>query len=208
MTANQDCEFESAYDRENTLKAQLNAFLIDSLALPNSDYAARLDLIGLLSLKSALSGINNLITVKLTLGLADWIAERYQLGEEIRTDMRKFVLATKPNANGYDFFYGYPRAIVGEVKCNVPIRGGSKYGANQRDGIVADVESLIKGKPKGRILTDTALKFMAFIDRPEVRAANAHLLKTNPNLRLRLSFFESDGSPNDPNLVYGIYIRI
>jgi hypothetical protein len=203
-----DGERHSVYDREKALKGQLNRFLADSLALPDSDYAAALDLAGLLALKSALSGINNLITLKLTLGLADWIAGRYELAEEIREDMRKYVLATKPNANGYDFFYGYPRGFVGEVKCNVPISGGTKYGANQRDGIIADVESLMKGKPKGRILTDSALKFMAFLDRPEVRAANAHLLKTNPNLRLRLSFFESDIAPTDTNLVHGVYIRI
>lgn len=196
------------YDREQSLHGRLNAFLEDILGLPGTDYTERLDLASLLTFKSALSDINNLITVKIALGLGDWVADRFQLAPVDRAEIRRIVLATKPNANGYDVFLGYPMCFVGEVKCNVPINGGNKYGAQQRAGIIADVGSLMAGKRKGFILTQGALKFMAFLDLPEVRAANAHLLKTNKALAEKLIFLDHEKIPSDVNYVHGVYVKL
>jgi hypothetical protein len=195
------------YDREQSLHVRLNAFLVEVLGLPGADYADRLDLASLLTFKSALSDINNLITVKLALGLADWVADRFQLDPVDRAEIRKFVLETKPNANGFDVWLGYPMSFVGEVKCNVPIKGGNKYGAQQRAGIVSDVESLMAGKRKGMV-TQGILKFMAFLDLPEVRAANAHLLKTNKALAEKLIFLEPEKIPSDVSYVHGVYVTL
>ncbi|MFZ6769776.1 hypothetical protein ACO0LM_22210 [Undibacterium sp. Di26W] len=196
------------YDREHSLHTQLNEFLVKILGVPGTDYAEKLDLSALLSLKSTLSDINNLITVKLALGLADWIADRFQLDETVRAEMRKIILETKPNTNGFDVWLGYPLTFVGEVKCNVPINGGEKYGTQQRNGIIADVETLISGKRKSPMITKDILKFMAFLDVPEVRAANTHLLKSNKYLAERLVFLDPEIIPSDVNYVHGVYVKL
>ncbi len=59
----------------------------------------------------------------------------------------------------------YPLTFVGEVKCNVPINAGEKYGTQPRNGIIADVETLITGKRKSPMITQGILKFMAFLGR-------------------------------------------
>lgn len=103
------------YDREQSLHTRLNEFLINVLGVPEGDYADRLNLASLLSFKSALSDINNLITLKLALGLADWVADRFQLEAVHRAEIRKIILETKPNANGFDVWLGYPMTFVGGV---------------------------------------------------------------------------------------------
>lgn len=196
------------YNRERVLLERLNNFLTTRLGLPANDYSSKLDLMGLLSLKTALSDINNLITVKLSLGLADWISEKYQLSEDQRVSMRENITKTKPNANGFDVWLGYPIAFVAEVKCNIPINGGRRYGAQQRQGIISDVKALMNGKSTTPMLTAGIPKFMAFLDLPEIREANEHLVQTEPELLTKLVFLERDEDETDTSFVHGVYINL
>lgn len=196
------------YDREQYLQWRLNDFLINSLALPKSDYVSSLSLASLLNLKSVLSDVNNLITLKLALGLADWVSGCFSLNDEGRTNLRKMILETKPNTNGFDVWLGYPIAFVAEVKCNVPVNGGAKYGARQKRGIIADVNALLVGKRRASMATERVLKFMAFLDLPEIRKANAHLLRNDPSLATKLVFMESTQVPSNLNRVHGVYVKL
>lgn len=196
------------YDREQVLLGRLNDFLVTTLGVPESDYAAGLGLASLLSLKSVLSDVNNLITLKLSLGLADWVSECFALDDAGKASLRRMILETKPNANGFDVWLGYPMAFVAEVKCNVPVNGGVKYGAQQRFGIIADVEALLVGKRKASMMTQGVLKFMAFLDLPEIRAANEHLLSTNLGLAQKLIFLEPKQVPSDLTYVHGVYVTL
>lgn len=54
----------SAYDRERVLKHRPNAFLHERLGLPASDDYSRLNEQALSELKSVLSDINNIFTLK------------------------------------------------------------------------------------------------------------------------------------------------
>jgi hypothetical protein len=63
------------YNRDAALKIQLNTFLKNQLLLPESDYYSRLNLDGLLQLKAILSGINNSISLSVTMSFAEWVSE-------------------------------------------------------------------------------------------------------------------------------------
>jgi hypothetical protein len=99
---------------------------------------------------------------------------------------------------------------VAEVKCNVPINGGTKYGAAQKNGIIADIEALLNGKSKASSAPAPAqsLKFMVFLDLPAVRAANAHLIASNSRISKEFVILKTEQVPNDPKVVYGVYANL
>lgn len=193
------------YDREQALRHRLNRFFAESLSLPEQDYYARLDAASLLRLKSALSDINNIMTLKVTLAFVDWVVARLSLDGRSAAELRSSVLEAKPSSNGYDIRLGHPVAFVGEVKCNVPINNGAVYGSAQRIGIEKDVAALLNGKRKASLAPGECLKFMAFLDTPEIRQANAHLVRTSKVCREHLVFpGEADGIVRH-DVVHGVY---
>jgi len=194
------------YDREISLNQRLNAFLIDTLKLPSRNYAGVLDLASLMKLKSTLSDINNLLTLRLSLSFCEWIVEKYQLDDKAASELRRATLSSKPNSNGFDVWLGYPICFVAEVKCNIPVNGGLRYGAQQRQGIINDVKALTLGKSKSSLLTKEILKFMVFWDLPAIREANKQLILSSPSLAESLVFSDSGDTPIDTNVVHGIYI--
>jgi hypothetical protein len=196
------------YSREDELRSRLNRFLVRDLRLEPNDYAANLSLASLLNLKSALTDINNTITLKLVLGLVNWIVATFDLDEKAEAELRDRTLRTKPNSNGFDLWLGHPMAFLAEVKCNIPVNGGGKYGAQQRHGIVSDVNALMNGKRQSTMISQGVLKFMAFIDLPAVRSANDHLLKNNPALAKNLIFLQFGQTPMSTDHVHGIYIAV
>lgn len=196
------------YNRERELQSRLNRFFVEEFDLPEKDYAGSLDLPSLLNLKSVLSDINNTITLKLALGLADWASEQFKLDDAATKELRRIVLNTKPNSNGFDVWLGHPIAFVAEVKCNIPVNRGNKYGAQQRQGIVADINALLNGKRKASMMTNGIPKIMAFLDLPEIRAANEHLLKTDLSLLTKLVFLPPGQPPTNLEYVHGVYISI
>ncbi len=196
------------YNRKRELQSRLNRFFEEEFDLPKKDYAGCLGLSSLLNLKSVLSDINNTITLKLALGLVEWAAEQFKLDEATTVQLHRSVLEAKPNSNGFDVWLGYPVAFVAEVKCNIPVNGGSKYGARQRQGIVADINALLIGKRKASMMTSGIPKIMAFLDLPEIRAANEHLLKTDLSLFNKLVFLLPGQAPTSSDHVHGVYINI
>jgi len=116
------------------------------------------------------------------------------------------VLQAKPNANGFDVWLGYPIALVGEVKCNVPINKGLIYGAAQRHGIEKDIIALLQGKRKASINPQSCLKFLAFLDRPEIKSANEHLLRVSRICKDKLVFVSEDTALERHDVVYGVYV--
>lgn len=197
----------STYNRDKEIRERLNRFLIEVIKLPPNDYAKKMDLVALLALKSIFSDINNYITLKLALGLGEWVADSYKLDETARETISRIILETKPNSNGHDLWLGYPMCFMAEVKCNIPINGGDKYGAQQKRGIIEDINSLITGKRKSPMISEGVLKFMGFLDTPMIRAANAHLLKTTPAIAEKITFSTKDTPPSDTTIVHGIYIK-
>ena len=196
------------YQRDNELRRRINAFLQNAFSLPDNDYYAQLDLKKLLSLKSALSDINNALTMRLTLGFLDWATTTLSFDADSITKIRDSILAAKPSSNGYDIYCPGPIPFIAEVKCNIPVNGSIKYGANQRIGIAKDIHALQHGKSKALSVESDCLKFMVFIDFPEVRAANAHYFSSNAMNSKTFRFIEAGEMPNDPNIVYGVYATL
>ena len=178
------------YNREEDLKDRLNTFFQKHLRLPEEDYYSRLDQEGFSELKSVLSDINNIFTVKVTLAFVEWLVTRFKLGEKDRSTIISEVLSTKPNANGYDLEISDPIQVIAEVKCNLPVNHGEVYGAAQRDGIVKDIGSLIHGKSKSTADPQSCLKFMVLLDKKEIRKATSHLVGNMKEHRSRIVFVE------------------
>jgi len=202
--------FDAAYRRDADLRRRVNAFLCETFHLPDRDYFGEMDLGSLLELKSVLSDINNTLTMRLTLGFVDWVAKTFEMDQAALMLLRDDVLNTKPSTNGYDVSFAHVPPMVAEVKCNVPINGGTKYGSAQKNGIIADVEALLKGKLKASTSPDPAdsLKFMVFLDVPEVRAANSHLIASNSRIAKEFVILQPGQLPNDPRVVYGVYTSL
>lgn len=196
------------YDREDDLRGRLNTFLSDKFDLPEKDYYSQLDTEGFIALKSALSDINNILTLKVTLSFAQWLSQHYDLDHSAKTELERIVLEAKPNSNGYDIWLGYPVAFVGEVKCNIPINNGSVYGSAQRAGIEKDITGLLKGKSKASMNTEKCPKFLAFLDLPQIRSANEHLLRVSEICKERLVFTEKGTELSRLDVVHGVYVSI
>lgn len=165
--------------RNNTLKNKLNQHLSNLTGI-ETDYYSNLKNENILDLKTVLSDIHNLLTLKLTIAAAKWVCEYFKIGDVEFQKIVEKVDATKPNQSGFDILIHEPIKLVGEVKCTSPINNGSKFGVTQRNSILNDIQKLKKGK---RELLDTSeyLKFMFIIDLGD-RSANAIvdiLKKTN-----------------------------
>jgi hypothetical protein len=196
------------YQKNDELRRPINTFLQNAFDLPEEDYFARLDLKNLLSLKSALSDINNAVTMRLTLGFLDWATQVLSFDAVAIEQVRAAVLCTKPSSNGYDIHCTAPVPFVAEVKCNIPVNGGRKYGAAQRTGIVKDIDALLNGKSKASSVDRSSLRFMVFIDLPEVRTANDHLLASSSMATKAFRVLKENEVPNDPDIVYGVYVSL
>ena len=194
------------YDREDVLKQKINLFLSEKFNLPSEAYYAALDTEGFIALKSVLSDINNILTLKVTLSFAKWLSEYYKLDSSATAELERIVLEAKPNSNGYDIWLGYPVSFVGEVKCNIPINNGSIYGSAQRAGIEKDVRGLLEGKLRASINPETCPKFLAFLDLPQVRDANKHLLSASEICKNKLIFVQDSAQLDRVDVVYGVYV--
>ena len=196
----------SAYDRERTLQARLNSFLHTHFALPEQDYYSKLDRKALASLKSLLGDINNIFTMKICLEFGVWLGNTLELDPKTRAELRDSILRSEPNTNGFDLEVREPISVVAEVKCNVPINGGSVYGSAQRNGIVKDISALMEGKSKSRTKTSDCLKFLVLLDTPEVRAATRHLVKNLKQYKETVVFVEPGLKPDRKDKLYVVHV--
>jgi hypothetical protein len=204
----------SHFDRERDLRDSFNAFLTESLHLRKRDYYSILGVRGLLRLKAALNQVNNIITMKLTMSFIDWLVYNLHLDSDTKRALEDTVRRSKANSNGFDVRLDQPVQLLGEVKCNLPINGGLKYGTAQRNGIEKDIHALLHGKGKTMKSTEPYLKFMAFLDLPEVRAATKDLItpkkrnsKSEQHNR-KLLFLKNTKTFNRKDVVYGVYVSL
>ena len=197
----------SHYDREDALKARLNTFFLERLGLPEGDYYSRLDQEGFGELKSILSDINNIFTVKVTLAFVEWLVMRLGVDEATRLATISEVLSTKPNSNGYDIEISDPIQVIAEVKCNVPINRGNVYGSAQRNGILKDVVSLIQGKNKSTTDPQDYLKFLVLLDKPEIRQATCQLVDNMKEYKDRMVFVKPDTRIVSRENIYVVYVE-
>ena len=196
------------YHREDELRRRINAFIRSAFDLPDDDYYARLDLKHLLLVKSALSDINNILTMRLTLGFLSWASKALSFDACSIQKLRDDVLMRKPSSNGYDIYCAGPIPFVAEVKCNIPINGGIKYGSAQRIGIMKDIGALLRGKSKAALIDEQSLRFMVFADLPEVRSANKHLLSSSTITALGFQWLGDNEVPSNPAVVCGVYATL
>lgn len=145
--------------RQQDLKKKLNRHL-SKLTGQEKDYYQALSQEDLAELKTVLSDINNVFTLKLTLVATEWICESFGLSNVLKTEILKKIDAVKPNTNGFDILINeLVCKIVAEVKCIFPSSNGNKYLAAQRNSILDDVIKLMNGKKQ---LRDTS-KFYKFL---------------------------------------------
>ena len=142
------------------------------------------------------------------IGFLDWVSGSLAIDAAAISKICGDVLSSKPSSNGYDIHCTAPIPFIAEVKCNVPINGGTKYGSAQKAGILKDIDALIQGKPKASLINQDSLKFMVFLDLPEVRAANEHLMTSNSKMSKAFQVLKRHEVPNDPAVVYGVYAEL
>lgn len=148
--------------RNNTLKEKMNLHL-SKLTGIETDYYSNLKNENILELKTVLSDIHNLLTLKLTIAAAKWVCTYFELDDEEFQKIVQKVDAAKPNQSGFDILIHEPIRLIAEVKCTSPINGGSKFGVAQRNSILDDLQKLKKGK-KQQLDTSDFFKFMFIID--------------------------------------------
>ena len=195
------------YDREQYLKQEFNRTICAILGVAGKDYYSSMPIDQVISLKTALSDINNIITLRLALSLGSWIGSRFMLQPTAASAIINKIKSSKPNANGYDIELNSPD-LVAEVKCNLPVNGGMVYGAAQRDGLLKDLNSLLFGKAKSHKNPAGSIKLLGLYDTPAVRSATQHLASNLPtNLKNKVHLDPQPSSKNDRDGVYVIYLK-
>lgn len=197
-----------SYSREKELQEKLNLFLTNNLDLPDKDYYSNLNAGDFLQLKSVLSDINNILTLKITLSFARWAANHFNFNPQLKDTILTKIINTKPNANGYDIEISAPVKFIAEVKCNIPIKKGTTYGSAQRLGINKDIAALINGKNKSAIKPYEYYKFMVFLDNPEVKKATEHFVSNMKKNKNKVVFAADVSSITNTDNVYIVYAKI
>jgi len=185
------------YNREIELKEKLNSFLVNKLKIPEEDYYANLNRDGLLELKSILSGINNIFTLKVSIAFIEWVSDFLQLNKKVKEKIITDFINTKPNTNGYDIELDSSCKLVAEVKCNVPINKGKIYGSRQKSNIEKDIKNLLNGKIKSKIKPNGFFKFMVFLDTEEIRDATKLFVQNQTKYQDELVFLEKNKFQKD-----------
>jgi len=195
------------YDREVALKTAFNRAVASLLGVEEKDYYSKLATDQIISLKTVLSDINNLITLRLAFSLASWICDRFNVSEGERKQILDIIKSSKPNTNGYDIELSVPN-IIAEIKCNIPINAGRVYGSAQQNGLRKDIEGLLAGKSKSSKKADKSTKLLGLYDTPEVRAATEHFVKNLPaNLKQKLIIDPEQGNVLGNQHVYIVFVK-
>jgi hypothetical protein len=180
---NQHPKLENGYLRETDLQQVFNKSVATSLGIEFKDYYGSLNFEGLLRLKEGYARIHDIITLKLTLALVDWITERFNLSPNGSAVLRHGINCTHPNASGFDLDSANPN-IIGEVKGCIPVNRGATFGAAQLKSLTNDVLQMLGRPPRGKLEAalskrskirrakrEEAHKFLALYDSPDVRSA-------------------------------------
>ena len=149
------------YNRTEALKNNLNDFFY-SITKEKVDYFTNLTNQDLIKLKSALSDVNNVLTLKATIAFTSWMVDFFKLPEEVGERLIEKVNKIKPNTNGFDIEFPEGK-IIAEIKCIIPINGGNYFGSAQKIAILNDAIKLYKGN---RTIKDTSeyYKIIGLVD--------------------------------------------
>ncbi len=162
------------YSRRLDLEEKFNSYWNKALKTNGEDYLKRLTTNDLVEMKKAISNINNLITLRVTLGFIDEICRMDIVNNEQAERMRKEADEQHPNTNGFDVQDKECR-IIAEIKCNIPV-GEKSFGAAQKNALKKDLQGLRNGKTKGDIdNVDNYYKFMVIQDVSKARIAMKEL---------------------------------
>lgn len=148
--------------RNNDLRLKFNSHL-KKLTGIDKDYYSLLKDEDVLELKTVLSDINNLLTYKLSLKAGEWIADYFHLGDNEKRIILENIDITDPNSSGFDIVINEPIKIIAEVKCNIPVKGGSTFGAMQSKKLIEDVQKLLNGNRRIENTNDF-IKFLFIIN--------------------------------------------
>lgn len=200
---------QQGYHREFEMKSRFNQFIEEKITGIASDYYSRLTVEDFEALKTTLKDIHNIITYKTTVCFLNWLSERFPSVKLNYQALLNQVINSKPNQNGYDIcIHGEPN-IVAEVKCNKPISNGYRFGAEQKRGIIKDIDGLINGKSKEvSIDTTVAYKFMVFYDFGDytLSAVQHHIKNLSTELKDRVLFYDKS-QQLEFNKVYIVIIK-
>lgn len=171
------------YLREEDLQAKFNSSISRTLRIEANDYYSQLGFEELLLLKVGYARIHDIITLKLTWALVDWVGSHLDLSREAKRSLRDAINAIHPNASGFDLD-SKDLNVIGEVKGCIPMNNSQAFGASQTRGLTNDVLQMLGRPAQGkdeRKLSKTAkirrehrggaLKFLGLYDSPNVRAA-------------------------------------
>ena len=212
--------------RSQHLGTELNEALISVFPLVDHEYFQELSFTQLLRLKQVLARVHDSVTLKLTFGLVNWIAVRFNFTPEQKAALWQKVEDQSANSSGFDVSWDHPH-IIAEVKGCIPVNGGNVFGSAQTHSLTNDVRQMfglpVKGKtmdqlsPRAKSRRSTnpeAIKLLALYDCPEVRKATLHWKQS---LERRAWFQEltpprslqdapDDGQPNDPTAIYLVHL--
>ena len=157
----------------------------------------------LVQAKVAFLAINNLVTKELTKLFIKKLFAWGKIDEMQKCIALEQVELTNVNANGYDFVMESPK-IIAEVKGNIPIKA-NRYGAQQKQGVIKDINGLRYGKTKAKQLPDEYTKFLIMLDTPEanVREAVESLMKKMTDIK-----FVKDATDFDLRDKHNIHILL
>ena len=165
---------DKGYSRQLDLEEKFNCYWNQALKTNGVDYLKRLTINDLVEMKKAISNINNLITLRVTLSFIDEICRLGIVNNEQAERMRKVVDEQHPNTNGFDV-QDKECKIIAEIKCNIPV-GEKSFGAAQKNALKKDLQGLRNGKTKGDIDdVDNYYKFMVIQDVSKARIAMKEL---------------------------------
>jgi hypothetical protein len=173
--------------RDKLLAEKINRHL-SALTMIDNDYYSKLSHANILDLKSVLSDINNLLTLKMTVEAAKWLFKYFKIPKANQKLILEKIDRTSPNSSGFDLAISEPLKIVAEVKCINPMREGQRFGSAQRNSILSDFDKLLIGKKKDIPDTSDYLKFLFLIDLGErsMEALKALLIETKIKVKTDL----------------------
>ncbi len=87
--------------RQKDLGEKLNRHLT-KLTGQKKDYYNALSQEDLTELKTVLSDINNVFTLRLTLTATEWLCKTFKIDDKTNADIVKEIDSVKPNTNGFD----------------------------------------------------------------------------------------------------------
>lgn len=191
-----------AENREETLMKNFVSALNDvfGIKITKEEYE-KISAEKFVSLKKALSNINNIVTLKVTNLFIDKLLEVDFINKVQEGAMKNIINSTSANANGHDVEYPDPKVasvdnakkILAEVKCNIPYNKKS-FGSDQRDRIIEDINGLLKAKSKRNVNTSDYYKFMVFMDYKKdgcnVKKSVENLLKEYNNVKWYLDEYD------------------